>query len=170
MRLMPSKDSRKPLDLIPNLFLTMKIFYTNAAAKIEIAELESKITDLTTASATATADIDRLTAELKTATDALAALQTEHGESITALDTAEQALNKANADLSAANDKLATFDASVETAAQAKFASLGGSPIGANNSGTSDSTDKPTMKREAFSALTPQEKMAFVKSTGKITE
>lgn len=57
------------------------------------------------------------------------------------LAAAEKSLVKANADLAAANAKLATFDADVANAAQAKFASLGGSPLPTSSA---DETSKPS--------------------------
>lgn len=74
----------------------------------------------------------------------------------------------ATSELTAANTKLATFDAEVETAAQAKFASLGGPPLAVADGDPVGSSNIKTMAE--FNAITPAARMAFVKSGGKLTD
>lgn len=144
------------------------LFYSNASAKAEILELEGKIATLETGDATTQLEITRLTAELGTVSGSLATMTTERDEAVTAYEQASKAGDKATADLAIANEKLAKFPSDVEAAAQAKFASLGGSPIAETKSENGAPITAKTMAE--FNALTPAARMAFVKSGGKLTD
>ncbi len=106
-----------------------KLFYTNASAKAEIAELEGKVSTLETNATADAAEIERLTGELATAKENLSAVTTERDEAAAAVTEAEVQITTLRAELSTAQAAVADFDTKVENAAQAKFASLGGPPI-----------------------------------------
>jgi len=144
-----------------------KLFYTNSSAKEEIGNLETRISALETDGATAAADISRLSEELKTANESVASLTTERDEAIAAFEQSEKTATKATSDLATATAKLATFDTEVETAAQAKFASLGGPPI---SGASKDEKESATMTRTAFSELAPVAKASYLRDGGKLTD
>jgi len=140
----------------------MKLFYTNSSAKEEIGKLETQVSTLEADNAAATADITRLTEELKTANESLSAMTAERDEAANALEVSEKALTKANADLATAQEAVADFPGKVESAAQAKFESLGGPPLE-----TSEKNEQVNGKADN-SALTGHAKVsAFFKSKEK---
>jgi len=143
----------------------MKLFYTNSSAKEEIGKLETQISALETDATAAAADISRLTEELKTANESLSAITTERDEAVAAFEAAEKTAVKATEEVTAANEKLATFDAKVEAAAQAKFESLGGPPIPASSTET---TENAALTREEFNALDHSARNKYISSGGKL--
>lgn len=144
----------------------MKLFYTNSSAKEEIGNLETRISSLEADGTADATEIAKLTEELKTANESLAAITTERDEAVADFQAAETTATQATADLTAANEKLATFDENVEAAAQAKFECLGGSPIPASSK---DESSESSLTRESFNALTPRQRLNFVQGGGKIS-
>lgn len=113
-------------------------FLTDKAAKERIAALETQVSELEANAATQDAEISRLQGELATANESIL--------------TANQERDQARADLEAANATIAERDATIaahpteaqiseriETAALAKFQSLGGNPAPAS----SEQADNP---------------------------
>jgi chromosome segregation ATPase len=145
----------------------MKLFYTNSSAKEEIGNLETRIAALEADNTASAADIARLTEEAKTATESLAAMTTERDEAISAFEAAEKTATEVTVKLATANETLATFDAKVETAAQAKFESLGGPPIPANGN---EEKENSAMTRAAFSTLDHNARNAYIKNGGKLKD
>lgn len=153
----------------------MKLFYTNSSAKAEITELEARISALEGDALTDSASITRLTGELAATNEAVAAMTAERDEAVAAMTETETAATKAKEDLAAAdtalasaNGKLATFDASVEKSAQAKFEGLGGPPLAVGSDSLADSAASKTMGD--FRALAPYARMAFIKNGGKLID
>lgn len=144
----------------------MKLFYTNSSAKEEIGNLETRISSLEADGAADATEIAKLTEELKTANESLAAITTERDEAVAAFQAAETTATQATADLTTANENLATFDEKVEAAAQAKFEGLGGPPIPASGK---DENPESAMTRSDFKALGPRARLDFVLAGGKIS-
>lgn len=145
----------------------MKLFYTNSSAKEEIGNLETRVSTLEADNTAAAADITRLTEELKTATENLAAITTERDEAIAAFEAAEKSANQAKEQLLIATETLVTFDAKVETAAQAKFESLGGPPIPASGN---EGKENSALTRDAFNSLDHNARNNYIKSGGKLKD
>jgi len=145
----------------------MKLFYTNSSAKEEIGNLETRISALEADATASATDIARLTEELKTANESVAALTTERDEAISAFEASEKQAKESSEALATANIKLATFDTEVENAAQAKFASLGGSPIPSSGK---ENEEINTITRAAFSAMNPTQKAEHLRNGGKLTD
>lgn len=113
-----------------------KSFYLNGAAIAEITELEGQLSEANGTISTRDAEITRLSGELETMTnerneavEALEKVEPDKEAIGKELETAKADLGTTQAALKTANDKLATFDADVEKAAQARFAGLGGDPL-----------------------------------------
>ena len=145
----------------------MKLFYTNSSAKEEIGNLETRISTMEADNTAAAADITRLTEEIKTATESLAAMTTERDEAIKAFEAAEKTATEATAKLATATETLSTFDARVEASAQAKFESLGGPPVPASSN---EEKETSALTRAAFSALKPTDKSEFLRNGGKLKD
>lgn len=124
----------------------MAIFYTDKAAKAEIAELNQRIESLEADNQSAADQIETLTTENKDLTAKAATLGVEKEEAETKVSELTKELAAANESVEAANKELATFDDKVEAAALAKFESLGGQPI--------PSSHKHDDKKEDISSLT----------------
>lgn len=116
----------------------MKLFYTSATAKAEIAELEGKIATLESNSTADAAEIERLTADLATANESIATLTADLDEAASALETTEQSLSTAEAKIATLEKDVADAKASsgqqaIELLAsagqEAPLAEVGHSPI-----------------------------------------
>lgn len=104
----------------------MKLFYTNASAKEEVGQLETRIQSLEADGQAAASEITQLQADLATATENLSTVTAERDQARADLETANASLAAKETELTAAKQAVVDFDAKVSTAVQAQFASLGG--------------------------------------------
>ena len=107
----------------------MALFYTDKTAKAEIAELNERIEALEADNTSAQEQIESISADLTTANESLTEANGQVESLTSDLEAANTALTEAQSELSTAQEELSTFDERVESAALAKFESLGGQPI-----------------------------------------
>jgi len=139
---------------------------TSKQAVEKISGLESRISELESDVTAANETIETLQGEAKNHAEAVSTLTTERDELQGKLTVAESTIADQESTVTEANAKLATFDSEVEAKALLQVASIGfqGDIPVANLD--QESTTKLT--RAQFNALSPSDRMTFVKSGGKI--
>ena len=130
------------------------------ALESENADLREQFTALQSAAAESAERVVSLRTELSGVT---AELETAKAEKATADELTAKAIQEA----SEANEKLSTFDAKVESAAQAKFEGLGGPPIPSSNT---DEVIGNSLTRVEFSNMKPHEKSEYLRNGGKLKD
>lgn len=142
-------------------------FLTNKQALEKIEGLESRVAELEAELATANELVVALQTEQTNHEAAVAVLANERDELAGKLEAAQATIASQEETITAANTKLATFDDEIEARVQNQIASIGFQgtmpqsvvqPVGESNEKT----------REEFNAMTPHDRMQFVKAGGKI--
>jgi ATP-dependent protease ClpP protease subunit len=130
------------------------------------AVLENRISELEADCIARDAELASARAEATTQAEAVASLHGELAATLAALDEAKNSLAELSVEADEALNKVESFDAELEAAVINSMAALGFSgklPESDNNDHEANS-----LTRDAFNALSPSGKMAFVKGGGKL--
>jgi ATP-dependent Clp endopeptidase proteolytic subunit ClpP len=145
----------------------MNFFLTNKQALEKIAGFESRVSELENEITAATATIEALQADAVTASETINSLTSERDKASAALATAQATVADQEQTIAEANEKLASFDSEVASKVQLGIANLGFK--GEIPDAKGDETDS-IVSLEKFNSFNPTQKMAFVKSGGKIQD
>jgi chromosome segregation ATPase len=145
----------------------MNFFLTNKQALEKIAGFESRVSELENEITATTATIEALQADAVTASETINSLTSERDKASAALATAQATVADQEQTIAEANEKLASFDSEVASKVQLGIANLGFK--GEIPDAKGDETDS-IVSLEKFNSFNPTQKMAFVKSGGKIQD